>query len=84
MFHSHPVLRGADLQGPFIGTDTEIHIRLEPMGLEEITRVWEALEGSYQLSVCYEVSVINIEAENEPESVTPVEVVLPEHGVIVG
>ena len=38
----------------------ELKVRLEPLTLEEITRVWEALEGSYQLSVSYEVSVVNI------------------------
>jgi hypothetical protein len=84
LFHSYSVLRGAHLQGQFVGTATELHIRLEPMSLEEITRVWEALDGSYQLSVSYEVSVVNIEAETEPESMTPVEVVLPEYGIIVG
>jgi hypothetical protein len=82
-FHSHPVLRGADLQADFIGTMVELHVRLEPMGLEEITRVWEALEGSYQLSVSYEVSVVNIEAETQPEKVSPIVVALPEYGVIV-
>jgi hypothetical protein len=82
-FHSHPLLRGTDLQADFIGTGVELHVRLEPMGLEEITRVWEALEGSYQLSVSYEVSVVNIEAETQPEKVSPVVVALPEYGVIV-
>jgi hypothetical protein len=82
-FHSHAVLRGADLRAEFAGTETELKIRLEPMSLEEITRVWEALEGSYQLSVSYEVSVVNIESELEPEKVTPVEVALPEYGLIV-
>jgi len=84
MFHSHPVLRGADLQGPFIGTAVEIRMRLEPMSLEEITRVWEALEGSYQLSVSYEVSLVNIDVDLEPEIIVPVEVAMPEYGVIVG
>src|SRR5262249_9420889 len=60
LFHGHPVLRGADLRGEFIGTEVELKARLEPLSLEEITRVWEALEGSYQLSVSYEVSVVNI------------------------
>jgi len=83
LFHSHPVLRGADLQGPFIGSAAEIHMRLEPMSLEEITRVWEALEGSYQLSVSYEVSLVNIDVDQEPEIVSPVEVAMPEYGVIV-
>jgi hypothetical protein len=83
MFHSHPVLRGTDLKADFEGTSTELHMRLEPMSLEEITRVWEALDGSYQLSVSYEVSVVNIDAETEPESITPVEVARPEYGLIV-
>jgi Pvc16 N-terminal domain len=82
-FHSHAVLRGADLRAEFAGTEAELKIRLEPMSMEEITRVWEALEGSYQLSVSYEVSVVNIESELEPEKVTPVEVALPEYGLIV-
>jgi hypothetical protein len=59
-------------------------MRLEPMSLEEITRVWDALEGSYQLSVSYEVSVVNITPELEPERVAPVEIAMPEYGLIVG
>ena len=83
IFHSHPVLRGTDLQGAFIGTATELHMRLEPMSLEEITRVWEALEGSYQLSVSYEVSLVNIEVDTEPQRIVPVEVAIPEYGLIL-
>ena len=83
-FHSRPILRGSDLQAEFSGTDVELKIRLEPMALDEITRVWEALEGSYQLSVSYEVSVVNITPDLEPERVVPVEVVMPEYGLIVG
>ena len=82
-FHSHPVLRGTDLRAELSGTDAELKIRLEPMSLEEITRVWESLEGSYQLSVSYEVSVVNIDSDLEPDQVTPVEVALPEYGLIV-
>jgi hypothetical protein len=83
LFHRHPVLRGADLQAEFSATEAELKIRLEPMTLEEITRVWEALEGSYQLSVSYEVSLVNILPEQQPERISPVEVVMPEYGLIV-
>jgi len=83
-FYSHPVLRGSDLQAEFFGTEIELKMRLEPMTLEEIARVWEALEGSYQLSTSYEVSLVNINPELEPEHITPVEIALPEYGVIVG
>jgi hypothetical protein len=83
LFNSHPVLGGADLQAEFTGTEVELRVRLEPLMLEEITRIWEALEGSYQLSVSYEISVVNIMPELEPEQVSPVMISMPEHGVIV-
>jgi hypothetical protein len=80
--HDRPVLRGADLQGDLAGTQAELTARLEALGLEEIARVWEALERSYQLSVSYEVGVVYIQSQREPEAVSPVEVVRPEWGVI--
>jgi hypothetical protein len=83
LFHSQSVLRGAELQAEFSGTEIELRVRLEPQSLEEITRVWEALEGSYQLSVSYEVSVVNIMPELEPEQISPVMISMPEHGLIV-
>jgi hypothetical protein len=61
----------------------ELKVRLEPLTLEEITRVWEALEGSYQLSVSYEVSIVNIMPELEPERISPVDIAMPEYGLIV-
>jgi len=82
-FYSHPMLRGTDLKGDFENTETELKVRLEAMSLEEITRVWEALEGSYQLSVSYEVSVVDIDPDLEPERITPVQIAMPEYGLIV-
>jgi Pvc16 N-terminal domain len=83
IFHDCPKLRGADLKDDYSGTEVELNVRLESLNLEEITRIWEAVEGSYQLSVSYEVGVVNIESGIEPERVAPVTVVLPEQGVIV-
>ena len=60
----------------------ELTARLETLSLDEVSRVWEALEGSYQLSVSYEVSVVNIESLTEPERISPVFVPRPEYGVI--
>ncbi|GLQ89908.1 DUF4255 domain-containing protein [Dyella flagellata] len=82
--HSHAVFRGTDLQQELSGTAAELHVRLESLALEELTRVWDALEGSYQLSVSYEVSVVNIDTAISPEPVTPVLEVVPRTGVIVG
>jgi hypothetical protein len=81
LFHSKPVFRGADLQDQLAGTAGEFYVRLETLSLEEITRVWEGLNGSYQLSVSYEVSFVDIDAAIEQEHITPVTVALPEFGL---
>lgn len=84
ILHSRPVLRGADLRGEFVGSDVELTVRLETLNLDEIARVWDALEGSYQLCVSYEVSVVDIDSMLEAQAFTPVKVVMPEIGLIVG
>jgi hypothetical protein len=83
VFYDHPKFRGGDLRGDFQGTTVELTVRLEPLKLEEITRMWDALDRSYQLSVSYEVSVVKIDSLREPEDVREVDVALPEHGLIV-
>jgi len=65
-FHTRPLLSGTALQGDLIGTGTEIAVRLESLTLDEMSRVWEALEGSYQLSVSYEVTLALIASNTVP------------------
>jgi hypothetical protein len=79
--HDHPKVRGVDLKDDLAGTAIELTIRLEPQGLEEITRLWDALERSCQLCVSYEVGVVLIQPAREPLDIAPVEVVVPELGV---
>ncbi len=79
-FHDHPRLEGADLQADLTGTGQTLGVRLEPLGLEEITRVWDALETAYQLCISYEVSVALIASDKEPALLTPVDVVESEIG----
>ncbi len=81
LFHSKSQFRGADLQAELAASSAELFVRLETLSMDEITRVWDALEGSYQLSVSYEVSLVNIDAALEPQNVTPVLVALPEFGL---
>jgi hypothetical protein len=83
LFHSRPVLSGASLQGDLSGTDAELGVRLESLSLEELTRIWDALEGSYQLSISYEVSLVNIDSVAMPVIGTPVETVIPGYAAIV-
>lgn len=82
-FYDHPLLSGVDLQDDLSGTSTELRIHLESLTLDETSRLYDALEGPFQLSVSYEVSVIYISSAIEPESISPVQVVMPEYGVIV-
>lgn len=82
-FYDYPVLRGAALQDDFRGTEVELSVRLETMSLEEITRVWNALAEPYQLCVSYEVTVVTIQSEREPEDIAPVMIPLPEYAEIV-
>lgn len=81
LLHSYPVLRGADLRDQLAGTAAELYVRLETLTLDEITRVWEGLEGSYQLSVSYEVTFVDIETALQDQRVSPVLVALPEIGL---
>ena len=83
IFHTRPLLRGSDLQDDLSGTSAQLNVLLEQLTLEEITRVWDALERSYELSISYEVSVVEISAEVEPVDVTPVQAVLPEYDLVV-
>jgi hypothetical protein len=83
LFYQRPVLRGTDLRDTLTGSDERISIRLEPMSLEEITRVWNALEQPYQLSVSYEVTLAFVAPDAQPLVITPVRIAEPMHGVIV-
>jgi hypothetical protein len=73
LFNDIPVLRGSDLRDSLAGEDEDFRIHLEMLTLEELTRVWGALQESYQTSLSYLVEVVEIDAGQEPESVTPVQ-----------
>ncbi len=84
LFHTHPIVAGAFLRAELAGTPAELHLHLDALGLEEITRVWEALEGSYQLSVSYEVTLLRIDSGSDPLRVTLVESVHPGAALVAG
>src|SRR5258708_23678371 len=80
--YDHAVFGGADLAGDFSGTSTVLRARLEPMTLEELTRIWNALEEPYRLSTSYEVPVPLIDSDIVEQN-TPVTDVIGDYGVIV-
>lgn len=83
--HGKPMLKGADFDGTLLeGSNAEVQVHLEAVGLDDLSRLWEALERSFQLAVSYEVALVNIEPDLEPERISPVEIALPQVGVMVG
>jgi hypothetical protein len=52
--------------------DDTLRVHLEPLDLESITRVWAALDTSYELCVGYAVEPVNIASGEEPIQGAPV------------
>ena len=53
VLYDRSTLEGTDLVGSMSTSGEKVRIVLNPVTLEETTRVWQALELSYRLSVCY-------------------------------
>lgn len=64
IFYDNPIITDPHLRGALKGTGEEIRISLCTMNLEEQTRIWNALQMSYRLSVSYEVKIALIDSQN--------------------
>lgn len=52
-----------------VGDDVEeLHMNICPRSIEELAKVWEALQKPYRLSVCFEVRVVRIDSKRRPPS----------------
>ncbi|MGD8276511.1 MAG: DUF4255 domain-containing protein [Gemmatimonadota bacterium] len=71
VFYDRAVIEGSDLAGGLAGTDESLHLILNPVSLEESTRIWNALEQGYRLSVCYVARVAMVDS-TRVESLRPV------------
>lgn len=60
IFHDQSVLVMPSTQTPQQSQD--LHISLAPRTIEELAKVWEAMQEPYRLSVCYEVRAARIES----------------------
>jgi hypothetical protein len=72
VFNDFPTLRGDLLEDSLEGLTVELRVSLEPLDLEALTRVWEALKEPYQLSVSYMVQVVDIDSSRAPAFGPPV------------
>ncbi len=71
IFYDQAILAGPVLQGSLKDSDTELQLLLNPMSLEDLTKLWNSWQRPYRLSVSYEVKVVFI-ASQRFRSVTPV------------
>ena len=62
VFYDRALLEGTDVSPAMNAAGEEVRIVLNPVSLEETTRVWQALEMSYRLSVCYVVRVVLVDS----------------------
>jgi Pvc16 N-terminal domain len=71
VFYDRAILEAADLIGSLATPGEEIRVILNPVGLEETTRIWQAMEMSYRLSIVYLVRVAIVNSRRE-EFIQPV------------
>jgi hypothetical protein len=61
------IISGSQLLGGLKGTDQALKATLMPLNLEERTRVWNAVQKPYRLSVAYEIRVVNLDTRIRDE-----------------
>ena len=65
VLYDRSILQGADLTGSLAASGDELRVILNPVALEETTRVWQAMEMSYRLSLVYLVRVAMVDSLDE-------------------
>jgi Pvc16 N-terminal domain len=65
VLYDRAMLQGADLTGSLASSGQELRVFLNPVPLEELTRVWQSMEISYRLSVVYLVRVVMVDSLDE-------------------
>jgi len=59
------ILSGSQLVGGLAGGDDALKVTLAPLTLEDRTRIFQAVQKPYHLSVSYEVRVVAVDSERE-------------------
>ena len=62
VLHEHSVIRDAELPESLRLVIDQLAIVLMPLQLEDLTRIWSAMQSAYRLSVAYEVRVVPIQS----------------------
>jgi hypothetical protein len=75
--HDHPLLSSAEIEAALplsdLSTQPErVRITLQPLALEEISKLWAAFQTQYRISAAYQVSVVLIESSRPVRAALPV------------
>jgi len=62
IFHEKAILKGNQLPDSLRFSVNSVSIVLNPLKLEELTRIWNSLQTAYRLSITYEVKVVLLES----------------------
>lgn len=68
IFYDNAVIKGSALKGVLKDTTEELRIILNPISMEDITKLWSSFMRPYHLSVSYEVKVVYIDSERQTEA----------------
>ncbi|SRR6266540_1185045 len=61
--YEHTVIRESELPESLRLVTDQVAIVLMPLQLEDLTRIWSAMQSAYRLSVAYEVRVVPIHSD---------------------
>jgi Pvc16 N-terminal domain len=65
IFYDHAIVTAPLLRGELEHTTEELKVDLCQFSLEELTRIWNALNQPFRLSVCYEVRIVLVDSSVE-------------------
>jgi hypothetical protein len=72
IFYDRPVIRGPMLRGDLAGTDAELRVVLNPLSLDDLTKLWSSFpDTEFQFSLYYRIYNVPIRSLRA-EEVTPV------------
>lgn len=81
---AHPIMHNSFLDSQLRPNPPEVRLTLNPLNLEEMTRIWNAFNQPYRVSVCYQVQVVSIDSIRLPVEEPPVtERLLDVHQILV-
>ena len=63
IIYDNAIIKGSILQGSLAGTAEELRVVLYSLPFDEMVRLWQSFtEGSFKLSVCYQVTPVKIDS----------------------